>query len=109
VPNPRLLHFAALKYSQLTHSYPADLFDVVIGSGVLEHVPIDSESRKELYRVIRPDGYFVMTMLPNRYSYTEFLNRVVHTLAISGAIRWRRLVTLSSTTDFCRSTLDITK
>jgi SAM-dependent methyltransferase len=79
---PAFYDFAALKYSQLTHSYRLpyddDLFDVVIGSGVLEHVPIDSESLKELYRVIRRGGYFVMTMLPNRYSYTEFLNRVLH-------------------------------
>jgi len=47
----------------------------VMGSGVLEHVPNDSESLKELYRIIRPGGYFIMTMLPNQYSYTEWLNR----------------------------------
>jgi len=74
--------FAQLKYSQLTHPYhlPYDdnVFDAVIGSGVLEHVPIDSESLKELYRVVRPGGVFIMTMLPNRYSYTEWLNRRLH-------------------------------
>jgi SAM-dependent methyltransferase len=71
--------FAGLKYSRLVHPYllpyKDDSFDVVIGSGVLEHVPNDSESLKELYRIIRPGGYFVMTMLPNKYSYTEWLNR----------------------------------
>jgi len=71
--------FAGLKYSRLAHPYVLpykhDSFDVVIGSGVLEHVPNDSESLKELYRIIRPGGYFVMTMLPNRYSYTEWINR----------------------------------
>ena len=74
--------FAQLKYSRLIHPYrlPYDdnFFDAVIGSGVLEHVPIDSESLKELYRVVRPGGVFVMTMLPNRYSYTEWLNRRLH-------------------------------
>jgi SAM-dependent methyltransferase len=71
--------FSGLKYSQLTHPYllPYDdsSFDAVIGSGVIEHVPIDSESLKELYRIIRPGGFFIMTHLPNRYSYTEWLNR----------------------------------
>jgi len=71
--------FSGLKYSQLTHPYRLpyedDFFDAVIGSGVLEHVPIDSESLKELYRIIRPRGHFIMTHLPNKYSYTEWLNR----------------------------------
>jgi SAM-dependent methyltransferase len=71
--------FAQLRYTQLTHPYQlpyaTNQFDTVIGSGVLEHVPNDSESLKELYRVLRPGGHFVMTMLPNKYSYTEWLNR----------------------------------
>jgi SAM-dependent methyltransferase len=71
--------FAGLQYTQLTHPYllpyENNSFDVVIGGGVLEHVPNDSESLKELYRVIRPGGFFIMTMLPNKSSYTEWLNR----------------------------------
>jgi SAM-dependent methyltransferase len=71
--------FAGLKYSQLTHPYVLpyedNSFDTVMGSGVLEHVPNDSESLKELYRIIRPGGFFIMTMLPNRCSYTEWMNR----------------------------------
>jgi len=71
--------FCRLKYSEIKHPYllpyEDEFFDVVIGSGVLEHVPNDSESLKELYRIIKPDGYFIMNMLPNRYSYTEWLNR----------------------------------
>jgi SAM-dependent methyltransferase len=79
-PNYRVFFdFAGLKYTELKHPYQLpyedNVFDVVIGSGVLEHVPNDSESLKELYRIIRPGGAFLMTMLPNRYSYTEWLNR----------------------------------
>jgi len=74
--------FARLQYSQLTHPYRLpyedNFFDAVIGSGVLEHVPNDSESLKELYRVIRPQGHFIMTFLPNKYSYTEWLSRRLH-------------------------------
>ena len=76
---PVFFDFAGLKFSKLTHPYllpyADDSFDLVIGSGVLEHVPNDSESLKELYRIIRPGGHFVMTFLPNKYSYVEWLNR----------------------------------
>jgi len=76
---PTFFDYAGLKYTQLTHPYSlpyeSNSFDAVIGSGVLEHVPNDSESLKELYRIIRPGGFFIMTMLPNKYSYTEWMNR----------------------------------
>lgn len=71
--------FASLNYVRIQHPYllpyADNSFDAVIGSGVLEHVPNDSESLKELYRILRPNGHFIMTMLPNKYSYTEWLNR----------------------------------
>ena len=71
--------YSNLAYKTLTHAwqlpYEDNQFDVVIGSGVLEHVPNDSATLSELYRVIKPGGYFIMTMLPNVLSYTEFLNR----------------------------------
>lgn len=73
--------FAGLQYTRLSHPYSLpyadDRFDAVIGSGVLEHVPNDSESLKELYRITRPGGHLIVTMLPNRYSYTEWLNRTL--------------------------------
>jgi len=71
--------FAGLKYTKLNEPYRLpydnDQFDTVIGTGVLEHVPNDSASLSELYRIIKPGGHFIMTMLPNYLSYTEFLNR----------------------------------
>ena len=74
-----LYDYAELEYTQLTHPYtiPYDdnYFDVVIGSGVLEHVPNDYESLKELYRIINNDGYLIITFLPNYLSYTEFIAR----------------------------------
>ena len=73
--------FANLEYAQLRHPYLLPYedasFDAVIGTAVLEHVPNDSESLKELYRVLKPDGILVITTLPNRYSYTEGLNRIL--------------------------------
>jgi SAM-dependent methyltransferase len=71
--------FAGLRYTQLQHHsllpYEDNFFDAVIGTAVLEHVPNDSASLNEIYRVLRPGGVFVVTTLPNRFSYTEWLNR----------------------------------
>jgi SAM-dependent methyltransferase len=71
--------FANLRYTQLTHPYSLpyedDFFDTVIGTAALEHAPNDSETLNELYRVLKPGGLFIMTTLPNRFSYTEWLNR----------------------------------
>jgi ubiquinone/menaquinone biosynthesis C-methylase UbiE len=67
--------YAGLQYVQLEHPfllpYKDGEFDVVISSGVLEHVPNDSESLKEVYRILKPGGVFIITFLPNRFSYTE--------------------------------------
>jgi ubiquinone/menaquinone biosynthesis C-methylase UbiE len=72
---------ANLKYTQLEHYYKLpyedDYFDVVVGNGVLEHAANDSESLKELYRIIKPDGYLIITFLPNSWSYTELASRVI--------------------------------
>ena len=87
--------FAGLRYSQLRHHYELpyedNFFDAVIGTAALEHVANDGESLNQLYRVIKPGGLFIMTTLPNRFSYTEWLNRMLRkphhlrTYSLSGA------------------------
>jgi SAM-dependent methyltransferase len=73
--------YARVEYTQLTDAvkipYESGTFDTVISGGVLEHVPNDAESMKEIWRVLEPGGYFVITYLPNRFSYTEFLHRLL--------------------------------
>jgi SAM-dependent methyltransferase len=72
--------FAASSYTKLQDSvllpYPPNFFDAVIGSGVLEHVAMDYESLKELYRVLKPGGMLIISYLPNWLSYKEFVRRV---------------------------------
>jgi SAM-dependent methyltransferase len=72
--------FAAASYTQLQDAvllpYPSNFFDAVIGSGALEHVAMDYESLKELYRVLKPGGVLVISYLPNWLSYKEFVRRV---------------------------------
>src|SRR5262245_21081202 len=61
----------------LTLPYRGERFDVVIGSGVLEHTAMDYESLKEVYRVLRPGGALIVTYLPNHLSYREWYLRTV--------------------------------
>lgn len=86
--------FSGQIYRQLDHPhalpYVASTFDVVTSNGVLEHVPDDLASIKEVHRVLRPGGFFLVTCLPNAWSYTEAVQRW------RGAPAHDRLYTLSS-------------
>ena len=46
-------------------------FDVILNCGVLEHVPNDVESLKEIYRVLKPNGLFFTFYLPAKYSWRQ--------------------------------------
>lgn len=54
--------------------FPDVYFDAVLSSGVLEHVQDDKASIGEIARILKTKGYFVIFMLPNRYSYIEYLS-----------------------------------
>jgi SAM-dependent methyltransferase len=57
--------------------YASESFDVVIGSGVLEHAPLDYESLKEIRRILKSNGLVIITYLPNRRSLGEWYRRVI--------------------------------
>jgi SAM-dependent methyltransferase len=67
------------KYTQLNHPiglpYAENSFDVVIGSGVLEHTAMDQEALKAVFQVLKPDGLFIITYLPFRWSWSEWHRR----------------------------------
>jgi len=73
---PVFFECAGLRYAPLSDivklPYADNSFDAVLASGVLEHVPMDHESVKELYRVLRVGGRLIVTYLPNRASVEEW-------------------------------------
>jgi SAM-dependent methyltransferase len=78
------LHFydyAGLSYTPLQDvvkiPYASDSFDAIIASGVLEHVAMDYESLKEIYRILKPDGVLIISYLPNWLSVNEWFRRVI--------------------------------
>jgi SAM-dependent methyltransferase len=68
-------NYAGLKFSHLKHvwelPYEDETFDVVLSSGVLEHVSNEYESIKEVWRILKPSGIFAVTFLPNIMSASE--------------------------------------
>jgi SAM-dependent methyltransferase len=81
VAHPVFHEFACSAHTQLEHPvqlpYEPEMFDAVIGSGVLEHAAMDYESLKELRRVLKPEGLLIISYLPNWLSWQEWLRRVV--------------------------------
>jgi SAM-dependent methyltransferase len=77
----RFRAYARPIYTQLSDivrlPYEAQQFDAVIGSGVLEHVAMDYESLREIHRVLKPGGLFVVTFYPYEYSLHEWWLRRV--------------------------------
>lgn len=61
----------------LEHAYnlPFDnsSFDIVISMGVLEHVPQDQSSLREINRILAPSGLFFCFFLPYQWSWTQQL------------------------------------
>jgi len=71
---------SGLVYTRLHHDYRLDyedgFFDVVLSNGVLEHVTDEGQSIREIHRILKLGGLFVITALPNKYSYTEAVSRL---------------------------------
>jgi SAM-dependent methyltransferase len=51
-------------------------FDCVTSFGVLEHVPQDRASLREIRRILKPGGLFYVTFLPYRLSWTQAVVRL---------------------------------
>jgi 2-polyprenyl-3-methyl-5-hydroxy-6-metoxy-1,4-benzoquinol methylase len=78
--NRQLIENANIAVTELKHEYilPFDnsSFDVALSFGVLEHVPNDLESLKEISRILKPNGLFFCFYLPYKLSYTQNIQHI---------------------------------
>lgn len=57
------LKSSGISYEDIQNlTYESNLFDVVLTSDVLEHVPDTVKSLREVYRVLKPGGAFILTI-----------------------------------------------
>ncbi len=70
-----LVKKSKLDITKLEHDYKlpfrSESFDIVLSFGVLEHVPNDIQSLKEINRVLKDDGSFLCFNLPYKTSYRQ--------------------------------------
>jgi len=78
--------------------FPAEQFDAVLSFGVLEHVPDDLNSLKEILRVLKPGGILFLFFLPQKYSWTQ---RLAH---LRGDFYHDRLYTQGRVRELCALT-----
>jgi SAM-dependent methyltransferase len=62
--------------------YPNNEFDAVVSVGVLEHGRVDTGgteevSLRQIYRVLKPGGYFICYHFPNRFSWIEAITSII--------------------------------
>lgn len=52
--------------------YPDKYFDTVVSNCVLEHIPDIKLSLKEIYRVLKPEGYFLTSVMADQWENNLF-------------------------------------
>ena len=78
-PSRLFLERGKLEFFPLEHEYQlpfeSESFHVVTSFGVLEHVPQERESLREIRRILKPGGLFFCVNLPRYFSWTQ---RIAH-------------------------------
>jgi len=75
-------------------------FDMVVSFGVLEHVPNDYESLRELRRIIKPGGIFFFSFLPYWLSWSQRLAHLRGNRYHPRLYKVRRLARMASDASF---------
>jgi len=63
-------------YDGDTIPYPDNSFDTIISNCVLEHIPNIGFSLKEIYRVLKPGGYFLTSVMTDQWENHLFGSKI---------------------------------
>lgn len=68
--------FYLLKSNLQTISLKDNSVDLVISRSVLEHIRNPEEAYREIYRILKPGGYFIF-LTPNFYDYASLIAKLI--------------------------------
>lgn len=63
-------------YDGVTIPYPDNYFKTVVSNCVLEHIPNIKLSLKEIYRILKPDGYFITSVMADQWENNLFGSKI---------------------------------
>jgi ubiquinone/menaquinone biosynthesis C-methylase UbiE len=94
-----------------TINLPDKRYDVVISSGVLEHVReegknTESDALREVHRVLKKNGKLVIWNLPHKLSFVENINRILGRSVHDFKYTKKQIIKLASDTNFTVEFLD---
>jgi len=89
-------------------------FDIVISWGLLEHIGEEKINKitykekqleeekcvREVHRVLKPNGYFMLNYLPNKFSYIEFITNHFETYSHPKKFTKKEIYSLLKKNDF---------
>lgn len=56
--------------------YPDKYFNTVVSNCVLEHIPDIRSSLNEIYRILKPGGYFITSVMADQWEYNQFGSKI---------------------------------
>lgn len=59
-------------YDGVTIPYPDNYFNTIVSNCVLEHIPDIKSSLKEIYRVLKPRGFFITSVMTDQWENNLF-------------------------------------
>lgn len=63
-------------YNGNTVPYPDNYFNTIVSNCVLEHIPDINISLKEIYRVLKPGGYFITSVMADQWENNLFGSKI---------------------------------
>lgn len=68
--------------------FPDNYFGSIISNCVLEHIPNLNQSLREIYRILKPDGYFLTTVMTDKWEEYLFGKKILGNIYI----QWMRKI-----------------
>jgi len=99
----REIYKEVVSYDGRKLPFPNNYFSTIISNCVLEHIPNIDYSLKEIGRILKPNGYFLTTVMTNQWSDNLLGGKILGSLYINWLRRKQKHYQLLSLSQWQRS------